>query len=124
MARRAGPLARWGAVSCGGYAALFFLNLVNPDAVVARVNLQRAGEGAPLDIAYLGSLSADAVPTILGAVQDLPPAEGCLLVESVRSRWGVGPKPDGEWNLSRQSAARAVAVLRAPTPGCTAPGTR
>lgn len=111
-------------VLAGGYAVLFFLNLVNPDAVVARVNLQRAGDGAPLDVAYLGRLSADAVPTILGAVQDLPPAERCLLVESVRSRWGLASKPGGDWNLSRQSAARAVAALRAPTRDCTAPGTR
>lgn len=111
-------------VLAGGYAMLFFLNLVNPDAVVARVNLQRAGAGAPLDVAYLGRLSADAVPTILDAVRDLPPTDGCLLVESVRSRWGVGSKPDGDWNLSRRTAVRAAGALTAPTPGCTAPGTR
>ena len=37
-------------------AALLVLNLVNPDAVIARVNLGRAAEGVALDTAYLSRL--------------------------------------------------------------------
>jgi len=108
----------------GGYGVLFFLNLVNPDAVVARANLQRAAAGAPLDVAYLGSLSADAVPAILRAAPGLPPSDTCTLLTGLRSTWGEGPTAGTTWNLSRRAAARALAAVRAPTPGCTAPETR
>jgi len=109
----------------GGYAALLFLNVVNPDAVVARVNLERAARGAPLDVAYLKQLSSDAVPAILGAAQDLPPEEGCALIGGMQARFGgeSAGKAD-EWNLSRQAARRALEAVRAPPPGCTAPETR
>jgi hypothetical protein len=38
-----------------------FSNVVNPDALIARTNLDRP----PVDVAYLGDLSDDAVPMLL-----------------------------------------------------------
>ncbi len=49
----------------GAFALLLTLNVVNPDAFIVRVNLERARGGAPLDQNYLTALSADAVPAIL-----------------------------------------------------------
>jgi len=107
-----------------GYLALILLNLVNPDAVVARVNLQRAAEGAPLDVAYLGTLSADLVPTVLEALPGLPAPERCALEAQLRKRWGdvtSSRAVDEEWNLSRELAARRLAAL--PTnPACAGMG--
>jgi hypothetical protein len=56
-------------------ALVAFLDLANPDAWVARVNLDRSASrvGQPLDAAYLtGSLSVDAVPAILARLPTVP----------------------------------------------------
>lgn len=57
-------------VAGSGLAALVLLvvaNLVDPEALVARHNVERAAEGAELDLDYLGSLSDDAAPVLAGA---------------------------------------------------------
>jgi hypothetical protein len=63
-----------------GLALVVVLNLLNPDALIARTNLDRAvaGVGQPLDARYLTrTLSADAVPTLLAGLERLPSlAEG------------------------------------------------
>ncbi|MCC6604465.1 MAG: DUF4173 domain-containing protein [Anaerolineae bacterium] len=41
------------------------LNLINPDAFIARQNLDRYGRSGDLDVAYLASLSDDAVPQLV-----------------------------------------------------------
>lgn len=54
-----------------GVAALVLVlvaNVADPEAVVARHNLDRARHGAPLDIGYLSSLSDDVVPVIADAL--------------------------------------------------------
>ena len=43
-----------------GFAATLALNVVNPDALIARTNLSRPH----VDAAYLGKLSDDAVPVL------------------------------------------------------------
>jgi hypothetical protein len=51
------------------------LNVLNPDAFIARQNITRYRGGAELDVAYLGSgLSADAVPYLLPLLDDPDPA--------------------------------------------------
>src|SRR5574341_703163 len=47
-------------------AFIVTLNLLNPDAFIVQQNLARAarGEGVPLDLEYLGSLSEDAIPQL------------------------------------------------------------
>jgi len=105
----------------GGYAAVLLLNLVNPDATVARVNLHRAERGTPLDAVYLGRLSADAVPVLVEALPGLGAADRCLLETRLRAAWEKAPGqegPAGDWNLSRGRAARRLGVLPA-VPACT-----
>jgi len=49
------------------FAVVMGLNLLNPDALIARVNIDRHLEtGAELDLDYLGTLSDDAVPAMVG----------------------------------------------------------
>ena len=101
----------------GALAVLAALNVVNPQAVVARVNLQRAAGGAPLDTAYLSRMSADAVPTLVARSAALPAAERCPLVAALEERHG---SPDGDWrawSVSRARARRALTARR-PTRGC------
>ncbi len=49
----------------------FAMNVVNPDAVVARHNLDRAEVTGTLDVDHLASLSADAAPVILAHLDGL-----------------------------------------------------
>lgn len=43
---------------------LFMVNIANPEALIAKTNLNRAVEGKGIDTEYLNSLSADAYPEI------------------------------------------------------------
>jgi hypothetical protein len=58
----------WLPAVLGGIAValLLGLNLSNPEATIARVNIDRAHGGVPLDLAYLAGLSADAAPVLAG----------------------------------------------------------
>ena len=47
------------------------MNLINPDAFIVRQNLVRYEAGGELDAHYLGRLSADAVPGLVGALDDV-----------------------------------------------------
>jgi hypothetical protein len=44
------------------FAAVLLINAMNPDALIARTNLQRLEEGKRFDACYLTTLSADAAP--------------------------------------------------------------
>jgi hypothetical protein len=46
------------------FAAVFALDVANPDALIARTNTARGLEGKPLDVRYLGTLSPDATPVL------------------------------------------------------------
>lgn len=46
-------------------AVLLCLNVINPDAMITRINLDRFVEGKELDQDYLGTLSLDAIPTLM-----------------------------------------------------------
>jgi hypothetical protein len=86
-----------------GFAATLALNVVNPDALIARTNLSRAH----VDATYLGKLSDDAVPVLLQRLPTLSPElqrplAGALLART-NGRGGVLG-----WNASR---ARAHALL-------------
>lgn len=86
-----------GAVAVLGVAAL------NPDAWIARHNLDRYAEDGKVDWSYLQGLSEDAVP----AFDDLSPAErSCVLL-------GREVRDDDwlEWNLGRDRANLASADI-------------
>jgi hypothetical protein len=92
-------------------AALLLLNIVNPDAFIARVNLGRAGQGAPLDQAYLSRLSADAIPAIAAGAMQLDVTERCALLRLMETRWEKNLAeggPTSTWNFSRREARRRV----------------
>jgi hypothetical protein len=66
---RGGPFVAGAMLS--GLATLAALNVVNPDAVVARVNLSRAGarpDAQPVDLAYLAWLSGETTAAVGDAV--------------------------------------------------------
>ena len=95
-----------GGAVIAAYAALFVLNVVVPDRVVARVNVARARRSTPaggsaLDVAYLSRLSGDALATAIAATiappavlsaskagRDAPDVERCRAARRIRTRWG------------------------------------
>jgi hypothetical protein len=99
----------------GGLACIAALHLLNPHALIARVNISRAVSGAEYDGPYLRSLSADAVPTLIAQLPALPEGERCRVAAMMEERW-AGERPSGwrTWNLADARARRLVGELSAP----------
>ena len=95
-----------------GLATVTLLFVINPDAVIARVNVARMASAASpvrFDVAYATSLSADAVPVLIDALPMLPGDSQCLLARRMLRRW----PPDRDrsirsWNWSAVRASDAV----------------
>jgi len=96
----------WGAL----WAAVFILgaaNLLNPDAFIARTNIQLMQQGRPFDAAYnAGQLSDDAVPAIIAALPEMSRSDQCKAITYLHQSYGeLGQINDARsWNLSRQNA--------------------
>lgn len=96
------------------FSTVAALYVVNPDAAIARTNIERAQAGATahaaFDAAYIGSLSGDAVPTILAAFPSLPAAARCRISRRLLDRFGPeSPAAVRSWSWS---SARARAAVR------------
>ncbi|HEY0809906.1 MAG TPA: DUF4173 domain-containing protein, partial [Longimicrobiales bacterium] len=93
----AGPVA-------AGIAAYFALAIANPDALIARVNLDRARHGAEVDASYLTQLSADAAPVLHGHLDNLPPDARCHIA---RKMLGYAALEQQDWRSSNYSVVKA-----------------
>jgi hypothetical protein len=104
-----------------GLACIAVLHILNPHALIARVNISRAASGAEIDAGYLRTLSADAVPTLMAKLPALPPVERCQVAAMLTERWS-GERPGGwrAWNLGDARARRMVAEFSAPAE-CASP---
>jgi hypothetical protein len=91
-----------------GLGVLACLNAVNPDGLVAGVNLERAAAGAPLDLELLTGLSADAVPALARSAGRLPAASRCAIARSAGSKWAG--RATGDWRTWNAGRTRARAV--------------
>ncbi|MFL5519156.1 MAG: DUF4153 domain-containing protein [Gemmatimonadales bacterium] len=96
-----------GAVAAGALV-LGALNLLNPDALIARTNLARAMEGREVDAAYVAGLSADALPTIRRSLPALPATERCALGVAMRDRWSKPFESGRRWNIAFSRARRTA----------------
>ena len=88
-------------------ASLLVQYVIAPDAFIARTNVARAAEGKPFDALYAASLSADAVPTLLAHVDDVPPAECPAFVMGVRRHL----ERQEDWRAWNWSRVRAASML-------------
>jgi hypothetical protein len=111
------------------FAVVATLLVANPDAWIVRTNLARSEviressavgpamgtiRAHDIDVDYLASLSADAVPPLLDALPDLPPDAQCRLAGRLLERWGTDRESDWRgWNLA---LARARHRVRDDTP--------
>lgn len=100
-------------------AVLAGLHLVNPDAMIARVDAGRTTAGARFDAAYVATqLSADAVPALLDALPGLDEAGRSAVARRLLARWN-GPDPH-DWRSWNRSASRARRLVRARARALTA----
>jgi hypothetical protein len=107
-----GRRARFGVgllvISAGWIATL---NVINPEAVVVRVNLARALEGHAFDVPYHAHLSADAVPALIAAAERLPADDCNALMNDLAPPWYehlMGENDWRSWTLPVARAERAV----------------
>jgi len=95
-----------------GLAVLAGLHLVNPDALITRVNVTQATSppGPAFDAAYAaGRLSADAVPALLDALPRLAPESRAEVASHLVSRWGQDSTRDWRsWNWADHHARALV----------------
>lgn len=103
-----------------GMAAAFALVVVDPGAMAARSNLDRAAAGVrPPDVDYLLGIGADAVPVLVDRIGEIPRPERCRAATVLLGRWAGPDAPDHglddwrTWNAAR-SAARESVRERAP----------
>jgi hypothetical protein len=87
-----------------GFAATFVLNVLSPDALIARTNVTRP----VVDVAYLAGLSDDAVPTLISNISTLPAAQQTELAGELVRRDAAG----GDWRSWNVSRSRADKALR------------
>lgn len=89
------------------FIALLGLNVVNPELVVARVNLSRVQPAERLDYEYLTRLSADAVPVVAAALSKAPASESaCNAAKALRTRYVGGEVT--KLNFAQKRAREAV----------------
>lgn len=105
-----------------GLVSIAALHVLNPHALIARVNIDRAAAGKEYDGNYLRTLSADAVPVIVARLDRLPEAERCRAANMLVERWS-GERRGGwrTWNLGDWRARRLV-TLRAGALACPSVG--
>lgn len=85
------------------------LSLLNVEDAICRYNLGRAAQGQSLDIAYLATLSCDAVPALLAAPPGLGQTRQKQCLEVAHHLKGLaGPHTGPGWNSSRVEAARLL----------------
>lgn len=92
-----------------GFLLVAALHVINPDALIACTNIERARSGRIFDASYVLDLSADAVPEIVAGLPNLSPAERRKLSQGVLDRWSRPQDADWRsWSISRWRAWRAV----------------
>jgi two-component system sensor histidine kinase BaeS len=96
-----------------GATLLLGLAVANPDAWIARHNVERYQATGKVDWAYLAGLSADATPELAKLPHD---EAACALATASR-------EPDSwtEWNLARARARDALAGIDTGTAACPSP---
>ncbi|HEX6700761.1 MAG TPA: DUF4173 domain-containing protein [Gaiellaceae bacterium] len=97
-----------------GLAAVLTLNVLNPDGLVARIDVDRARPMRhPLDVRYVTHLSADAVPTLVARLDRMRPEGRAAVARALLHRWGGASHDWRTWSLARATAERTVRSHRA-----------
>jgi hypothetical protein len=91
---------------------LAVINLINPDAFVAHENIQRFRSTGKLDVAYLGSLSADATPALGGLLDNRDRQVQKSAAYQLYMQQQVADQSDQSWQAFNVSRHRAQEIRR------------
>jgi hypothetical protein len=94
-----------------GFAAILAINAMNPDALIAKTNIDRLQEGKRFDPYYLTTLSADAIPVIVQSLPQIgqkPVWQDFTLQQEILYTWTNKPRDWRTWNLGRTRAYQAI----------------
>jgi len=111
------------AMAVSGYVVLMGMNAVNPDALVARVNMARMVTDGKFDPKYTFRLSADAVPVFLEAIPIVEAGHRSVLAERLLQQYAdaVPGQDIRTWNAARATAASLVREREAELRGYVLP---
>ena len=94
---------------CTLFIAVFVLHAINPAAIVVQTNLGRDNVREDFDIEYAMSMSADAVPALLGGLENLTEEQRDEIESALKARWAVEDESSyRDWNYSRWMATRTA----------------
>jgi len=93
-----------GVASMSLLGVLLVLNVINPEAVVARHNLTRPHSATPIDETYLADLSDDALPTIAQLLPRLDTSTRLRIIDAVGC---TDQRQAGGWAAANLGTARA-----------------
>ena len=98
------------AMAVSGYVVLMGMNILNPDALVARVNMSRMVTDGKFDPKYTFRLSADAVPAYLDAIPAMNAVHRSALAERLLQQHApsVHEQDIRTWNAARATAESLV----------------
>lgn len=107
-------------------AAVLLLAAVNPDARIVETNIERALAGAAFDHSHVrAELSADAVPALVRALDELPVDGRCETAAWLLQQWGTDARRREDswrtWNHGRERARRVVRENEAEIRGLACP---
>lgn len=85
------------------------LHFVNPDALIARVNIERLSQGKFFDANYASGLSADAIPFLVGEFPAMNNENRCTIQNRLVKRQSYEANKDWRsWNYARQNVWQTV----------------
>lgn len=88
------------------------VNLINPDAIIARRNIERFGFGEKQDIGYLDNLSDDAMPELIKVLQAPESLHKSAFVQILYRKREGSSDPNQEqwqqWSWSRRNASELL----------------
>ncbi len=87
------------------------VNIVNPDAFIARSNLKQHNKTGKIDIWYMGTLSADASREKIELYQKLSEEQKTLLIAPFHAEKESLEKFNQHWQSANLSRARALKLL-------------
>ncbi|HYQ87585.1 MAG TPA: DUF4173 domain-containing protein [Bacteroidota bacterium] len=92
-----------------GLAAILILNVMDPEALIVRVNSGRAAEGNRFDAAYLTSLSLDAAPELIAALPSYSENDRSIIASRLLQQYQRRSGGDWRtWSLAKSSALRLI----------------
>jgi hypothetical protein len=105
--------SRWlpGAVVATAVAALIGIAVLNPDRFIAERTVSRYATSGTIDVSYLGTLSADAVPALMRLPE---PLRTCAL-EGIHQDVWTNLDEWRQWNYGRDHARELLQGYRPPT---------